>query len=76
MDGVALIRKIKTAGLSNEQFCLKLLNAVLSSVSSATIVDVVFDVYRNISIKNAGHSHQKSGNLEFKKSMGSQLIKQ
>ena len=76
IDGIALVRKIKTAGLTYEQFSVKLLNAVMSSGCSSTRVDAVFDVYRNISIKNAEHAHRKSGNIEFKKILGSQLIKQ
>ena len=71
IDGMALVRKIKTAGLTYEEFALKLLNTVLSSSSSSTRVDVVFDVYRQISIKNA-----ERGSLEFKKIAGSQQIKQ
>ena len=73
---MTLVRKIKTAGLTYEEFALKLLNTVLSSSSSSTRVDVVFDVYREISIKNAERACRKSGSLEFKKNVGSQQIKQ
>ena len=73
---MALVRKIKTAGLSYEEFAVKLLDAALSSGCSSTRLDVVFDVYYKILIKNAEHVHWKCGNLEFKKILGSQLIKQ
>ena len=73
---MALVRKIKTAGLTYEEFALKFLSTVLSSSSSSTRVDVVFDVYQQISIKNAERTRRKSGSLEFKKIAGSQQIKQ
>ena len=44
IDGIALVRKIKTAGLTYEQFSVKLLNAVMSSGCSSNRVDAVFDV--------------------------------
>ena len=44
IDGLALVRKIKTAGLTYEQFSVKLLNAVMSSGCSSNRVDAVFDV--------------------------------
>ena len=69
---MALVRKIKTAGLAYEEFALKLLNTVLSSSSSSSRVDVFFDVYPQISIKNAERAIRKSGSLEFKKIVGSQ----
>ena len=76
IDGMALVRMIKRAGLTYEEFALKLLNTVLSSSSSSTRVDVVFDVYRQISIKNAERARRKSSSLEFKKIVGSQQMKQ
>ena len=71
-----LVRKIKTAGLTYEEFTLKLLNTDLWSSSSSTRVDVIFDVYRQISIKSAERARRKSGSLKFKKIVGSQQIKQ
>ena len=76
IDDIALVRKIKTAGLIYEEFALKLLNAVMSSGCSSTKVDIASDAYREISIKNAERARRKTGNLEFKKIVGSQLIKQ
>ena len=73
---MALVRKIKTAGFTYEEFALKSLNAVLPSRSSSTRLDVVFDMYRQISIKNAERARRKSGSPEFKKIVGSQQIKQ
>ena len=75
-DGMALVRKIGNAGLTYEEFALTLLNAVMSSGCSSSREDVVFDKCCEISIKNAERAHRKSGNLEFKKTVGSQLKKQ
>ena len=76
IDGMALVRKIKTAGLTHEEFALKLLNTLLSTSSSSSRIDVVFDVHQQISIKNAERARRKSGSFEFKKIVGSQQIKQ
>ena len=75
-DGMALVRKIGNAGLTYEEFALTLLNAVMSSGCSSSREDVVFDKCCEISIKNAERAHRKSGNLEFKKTVGSPLKKQ
>ena len=75
-DGMALVRKIGNAGLTYEEFAPMLLNAVMSSGCSSSREDVVFDKCCEISIKNAERAHRKSGNLEFKKTVGSQLKKQ
>ena len=76
IDGMALFRNIGNAGLTYEEFALKLLNAVMSSGCSSFKEDVVFDECCEISIKNTERAHRKSGNLEFKKTVGSQLKKQ
>ena len=75
-DGMALVRKIGNAGLTYEEFVLTLLNDVMSSGCSSSREDVVFDKCCEISIKNAERAHRKSGNLEFKKTVGSPLKKQ
>ena len=72
---MTLARKIGNAGLTYEEFALKLLNAVMSSGCSSSREDVVFDECYEISIKNAERAQRKSGNLEFKKTVSSQLKK-
>ena len=42
-DDMTLVRKIGNAGLTYEEFALKLLNAVMSSGCSSSREDVVFD---------------------------------
>ena len=48
----------------------------MSSGCSSARVDVVCDLYREISIKKAERVRRKYGNLQFKKIVGSRLIKQ
>lgn len=67
VDAMTPARKIKTAGLTYKEFSLNLLNAVMSSGCPSTRMDVVFDVYQEISIMNAERTHRKSGNPEFNK---------
>ena len=74
-DDMTLVRKIGNAGLTYKEFALKLLNAVMSSGCSSSREDVVFDECYEISIKNAERAQRKSGNLEFKKTVSSQLKK-
>ena len=71
IDGMALVRKIKTVGLTYGEFALKLLNTALSRNSSSTRADLVCDVYLQISVKNAERARRKSSSLEFKKTVGS-----
>ena len=48
---MALARKIETAGLTYEEFALKLPNAVLSSGYSSTREYVAFNVHRKVSVR-------------------------
>ena len=48
----------------------------MSGGSFSTRVEVIFDVCYKISIKNAERARRKSGNLNFKKIVDSQLINQ
>ena len=52
INAMTPVRKIKTAGLTYKEFSLNLLNAVMSSGCPSARMDVVFDVYQEISINN------------------------
>ena len=52
INAMTPVRKIKTADLTYKEFSLNLLNAVMSSGCPSTRMDVVFDVYQEISINN------------------------
>ena len=66
-DDMTLVRKIGNAGLTYEEFALKLLNAVMSSGCSSSREDVVFDECYEISIKNAERAQRKSGILNSRR---------
>ena len=61
-DDMTLVRKIGSAGLTYEEFVLKLLNISMSSGCSSSKEDIVFDECWEISIKTAERAHRKSGN--------------
>ena len=67
IDGMALVRKIKGTGLTFNQLANDLLNTVLSTGIESTRIDVVFDVYKDYSIKNAERKRRCEDSLHFKK---------
>ena len=71
IDGMALVRKIKGTGLTFNQLANDLLNTVLSTGLESTHIDVVFDVYKDYSIKNAERKRRCEHRLT-----GSQTIRQ
>ena len=76
IDGMAMVRKMKNAGLTFTEFADQLLKFAVSSNSYSSRIDIVFDVYRKSSIKNAERNHRETGKLKFKKIIGCQVIKQ
>ena len=52
MDGMALVRQIKTTKMTHSQFATVLLKKVLSIGRDSSRIDVVFDVYLDNSIKD------------------------
>ena len=53
IDGMALVQKLKVDYFSFGEMAEKILSRVLREGESSTRVDLIFDVYRNISIKSA-----------------------
>ena len=76
IDGMALVRKVKPTGHTYQSYADHLLASAISSSGSASRIDIVFDVYRDNSIKNAERGNRESGKLEIKKIIGSQKVKQ
>ena len=76
INGMALVRKIKGTGLTFNQLTNDLLSTVLSTGIESTGIDVVFDVYKDYSIKNAERKRRCEDSLHFKKIIGSQTIRQ
>ena len=52
IDGIALVRQIRTSKMTSEEFAIKLLRHVLSIGQNSELIDLVFDVYRGSSIKD------------------------
>ena len=65
VDGMAYVRQIKTTDLSYKDFSMKLLNYGLNSRKYASRIDVVFDVYKENSIKDVEWAQRSSGDLVF-----------
>ena len=55
---------------------MDLLSKVLTTGVRASRIDVVFDVYRDLSIKNVERNRRSKGQLLFKKIIASSEIKQ
>ena len=65
IDGMATVRK-GVKGVTFDEFVDELFKFALTSSSGAMRIDIVFDVYRETSIKNAERSHREVGRLHFK----------
>ena len=61
IDGMALIQMIKLSGTTYAKLADELLKAVLARNQKAVKTDVVFDVYRERSIRNAEQVRRSSG---------------
>ena len=76
IDGMALVRKVKPTGHTYDSYTDEVLKAAIVSSSGAEGIDIVFDVYRKHSIKNADRRNIESGKLLVKRIIGKQPIKQ
>ena len=65
IDGMAAIQKAKANGSTFQQVADKLLQFIISGSRLAHCIDIVFDVYRDSSIKNAERVRRSTGKLEF-----------
>ena len=75
-DGMAYVRQIKVSGLTFDQFSTKLLSTIINSSCFATRIDVVFDVYLDVSIKDVERHRRSTGEIAVKKIVSSAPIKQ
>ena len=73
---MALVRKVRNAGLTFDQFADDVLKCAISKIYGTSMVDVVFDVYRENFIKDAEREERSTGALEFAAIVGNQPIKQ
>ena len=74
--GMALVRMVKCTGLTYNQFPDNLLKLVVAKSCESKRMDVVFDVYRENSIKNAERGNRSTGQIQFSVIVGSTKITQ
>ena len=75
-DGMALVMKNKPTGHTYDNYADHLLSAAIATSSNASRIDIVFDVYRENSIKDAERGNRESGKLEVKRIVDTQKVKQ
>ena len=76
VDGMALVRKVKCVGLTFDKTADEIFNAALSSGNGPTKIDIVFDIYKDESIKNVERNRRCSDTLSFKEIAGTNVIRQ
>ena len=76
VDGMALVQKVRASGLTYQQLAEQLLKSVLSISKNADRIDVVFDVYRDDSIKNAERIRRSNGKILVQNIVPSCPVKQ
>ena len=76
VDGMALVRKVKCVGLTFDKAADEIFNAALSSANGSTRIDIVFNIYKDESIKYVERNRRCSDTLSFKKIVGINIIRQ
>ena len=59
LDGMAEVQSYKAAGLTFAEFSDGLLRSILNKAATYTRIDIVFDAYKDISIKTAERSKRQ-----------------
>ena len=73
---MAVVEKCKPSGKNFEQMASDMLEFIRSTTKQAERIDIVFDVYRKSSIKNAERLRRSSAKLNFSRIVSSQVIRQ
>ena len=76
LDGMALVQRAKVAGCTFQKLASQLFESILAAGCKSGRIDVVFDVYRRVSIKNAERLKRATDSVVFKQIMANQPIKQ
>ena len=76
LDGMALVQKLKTSGKTFGDLSQDLVDIVLRLGRDSSRIDLVFDVYRDKSIKNAERTRRTSGSLTYQMLKSTQPVKQ
>ena len=75
-NGMAYVLQSQVTHKTFGQLSMDLLSKVLADGVRASRIDVVFGVYRDLSIKNVERNRRSKGQLLFKKIVASSEIKQ
>lgn len=75
-DGMAYVQQSQITNKTFGQLAMDLLIRILSAGARAARIDVVFDEYRDLSIKNVERSRRSRGQLLFKRILSTAEIKQ
>ena len=75
VDGMAFVQQAQVSNKTFGQPVMDLLERILKAGIKASRIDVVFDEYRNKSIKNIERSRRSRGELVFKRIVASAEIK-
>ena len=73
---VEILSNFSCAGLTYNELADDLLKFAIASSRGAKRIDIVLNVYRDDSIRNAERGHPSTGKLQFKTIVGSSVIKQ
>ena len=76
VDGMAYVQQAKVKNITYVEFATNLLQTILSVSKSAKRIDVVFDVYKDQSIKNVERGRRSRGELLFQRILPTTEIKQ
>ena len=76
VDGMAVVQKTRICDKTFGQLSECVLRTVVNLGKHSAIIHLVFDVYRNESIKNAERNRRGEGNLLFQSLISSQPVKQ
>ena len=75
-DGMAYVQQSQFTNKTFGQLSTDVLEKILTTGSKAARIDVVFDVYRDLSIKNVERNRRSKGQLLFKTIIATSQIKQ
>ena len=76
VDGMAQVQKIKGDHKTFGEVSISIFNTILHECSKSKRIDVVFDVYREESIKNAERANRGTGGTQFKNIVSGHRLQQ
>ena len=74
IDRMEALQKCKPTGKAFELMASDMLELILSTIKQAVKTDIIFDVYKESSIKNAARLRRSSAKLNFSRIVSSQVV--